>query len=483
PPAASLTAQPARGITMTLNTTPRHPVTSWLAHLLFLVSLVAPVAATAANAALHPDVEALKAMTAESRSYYSVINQIRPIVEKRFAQQRQWLDDMESNDTNKKVSAYIRYACAMLHHSTRAKTECPSVGPQAPVHAVDEHRARVLFAEAMEYLEERKKKQGSFYKSYQKSQCRYVATPYCQWSKKTFKTTIKLIDRLEDRSARLADAQTCIATQCTDGEFSSTRNDLARHLFNQGVALEAAPEVRRSLPQAMAWYDLAARQGHAGAAYLLAVMHASGYLGAWDIDAAQVYAIHANTLALQMKTDQQMALGFGRPQDYSRTRVALSQNTSASSAVKCENVRDHHKFVRYTTTSAEFTAQMNKLEQLYKQNALSADDLNAISESMAGLSDADGKPLDAVANQWAVRAADHGHRSAAFRAFTYHATLNPSDPQAWRSHYDLAERLGEKLVKWNFNADHVIRDRVARNHRYGSERLETSPGDARAFFE
>src|SRR5690606_23770666 len=153
------------------------------------------------------------------------------------------------------------------------------------------------------------------------------------------------------------------------------------------------------------------------------------------------------------------------------------------SAVKFENVRDYHKFVRYTTTSAEFTAQMNKLEQLYKQNALSADDLNAISESMAGLSDADGKPLDAVANQWAVRAADHGHRSAAFRAFTYHATLNPSDPQAWRSHYDLAERLGEKLVKWNFNADHGIRDRVARNHRYGSERLETSPGDARAFFE
>src|SRR5690606_34779665 len=130
----------------------------------------------------------------------------------------------------------------------------------------------------------------------------------------------------------------------TDGEFSSTRADLARHLFNQGVALEAAPEVRRSLPQAMAWYDLAARQGHAGAAYLLAVIHASGYLGTWDMDAAQIYAIHANTLALQMKTDQQIALGFGRPQDYSRTRVGASQSTFSSSDVKFENVRDYHEF-------------------------------------------------------------------------------------------------------------------------------------------
>ena len=481
--AAGTTALQAQGTTMTHKCKPHHLLARWNAYLLFIASLTAPVAATATSNALHPDVEALKAMTAESRSYYSVINQIRPIVEKRFAQQRQWLDDMESNDTNKKVSAYIRYACAMLHHSTRAKTECPSVGPQAPVHAVDEHRARTLFAEAMEYLEERKKKQGSFYKSYQKSQCRYVATPYCQWSPKTFKTTIKLIDRLEDRSARLAAAQACIATQCTDGEFSSTRADLARHLFNQGVALEAAPEVRRSLPQAMAWYDLAAQQGHAGAAYLLAVIHASGYLGTWDMDAAQIYAIHANTLALQMKTDQQIALGFGRPQDYSRTRVALSQNTFASSAVKIENVSDYHEFVRYTTTGAEFIAQMNKHEQLYKQNALSAEDLNAISENMAGLSGADGKPLDAVANLWAVRAADSGHRAAAQRAYTYHATRKTGDPQEWRSHYDLAERLGEKLVKWNFSADHVIRDRVARNHRYGSERLETSPDDARAFFE
>src|SRR5690606_29958281 len=93
------------------------------------------------------------------------------------------------------------------------------------------------------------------------------------------------------------------------------------------------------------------------------------------------------------------------------------------------------------------------------------------------------KPLHAVANQWAVRAADSGHRAAAQRAYTYHATRKTSDPQEWRSHYDLAERLGEKLVKWNFNADYVIRARVARNHQYGSERLDSSPDEARAFFE
>ncbi|MCB1838002.1 MAG: hypothetical protein KDH99_10325, partial [Alcanivoracaceae bacterium] len=85
--AAGTTALQAQGTTMTHKCKPHHLLARWNAYLLFIASLTAPVAATATSNALHPDVEALKAMTAESRSYYSVINQIRPIVEKRFAQQ------------------------------------------------------------------------------------------------------------------------------------------------------------------------------------------------------------------------------------------------------------------------------------------------------------------------------------------------------------------------------------------------------------
>lgn len=470
---------------MTLVQLPHNRTATWLAALALLASLSAFMPASAAAPTLHPEVEKLKSISATSRSYYVVANRVRPIIEQRLAQRREWIEAIEGNDTKAKVTGYVRYACALLDRGTRIKTPCQEPRSFDPIHYVDEYRARALFAEALAFVEGREKSQGSFYKKYRKNQCKFInpsVGTYCAWTSKVLKRTIKQLDRLQDTSARLAEARACIESECTEGEFATDKPDLGKRLFQQGVALESSEQLKRSLPQAMEWYDLAARRGHAGAAYLLAVIHASGFLGPWDMDKAQVYAIHANTLATAMQTEQQRALGFGRSVDYRLTRVALETN-DRNNAVTFERVRDFHSFLRYSTTGAEFTAQMNKLEQLYKQNALSADDLNAISESMAGLSDAEGKPLDAVANQWAVRAADGGHRAAAQRAYTYHATRKTSDPHEWRSHYDLAERLGEKLVKWNFNADYVIRARVARNHQYGSERLDAAPNEARAFFE
>ncbi|MFN3587239.1 MAG: hypothetical protein ACK4UT_07030, partial [Moraxellaceae bacterium] len=372
--------------------------------LLLLLSAAGLPLVAGAQAALHPDVKVLQGFLGNAREFERVNKEVTRISNHRELMRQQWQKKFDDIDLVKQVSGRVWYACALLGFGEG----CP-----AETHYIDQHRARELLADALALLEKREKNFGA---SLRKHTCRDLRgaslddRTYCYWTRAVLKERIKWIDRLPDQTARLEAARECVLNGCTEGEFAVTHPDLPQRLLKAGIALESNTALRRSLPQAAEWYALAAERGHAGAAYLLAVIYASGYMGPMDMELAEAFAEQAHANAMAADTDEKKAVVYGQARDYAGSRTTLGQ--IRDTFVTFERVRDYRKFVSARVGSS-FLAQIAKLEALHTQGALSPNDMHAIGLAIGAMRDANGHRLLNESMTWHVRAADKGHQASA----------------------------------------------------------------------
>jgi hypothetical protein len=427
----------------------------------------------------HPEVKALQGFLSHSRDFDKVNKEVTRISNHRELMRQQWQKTIGETDLVKQVSASVWYACALLSHDARLDTAC-----QGDMHYIDEHRARELLANALARIEQREKNFGS---SLRKSTCRDLRgaslddRTFCHWKPAVLKDLIKRIDSLPDQTARLAAARECVLNECTDGEFSVSHPDLPHRLLKAGIGMENNSAVRRSLPQAAEWYALAAERGHAGAAYLLAVMQASGYMGQMDMELAEAFAELAHANAMAADTDEKKAVAYGQARDYAGSRTTLGQ--VRDTFVTFERVRDYQRFVS-ARVGSNFLAQVGKLESLHKQGVLSPDDMHAVGLAIGAMRDATGHRLLDESLAWHVRAADRDHRASAQLAFRDYPARASLTPEEWRARYDFGERTAEKFLAWNLDARHAARTRANANHFHGQHALNTEATDkGREFFK
>lgn len=431
-----------------------------------------------AQAALHPEVKVLQGFLGNSREFDRVNKEVTRISNHRELMRQQWQKKFDDIDLEKQVSGRVWYACALLGFGEG----CP-----AETHYIDQHRARELLAEALALIEKSEAGERRFGGNRRKHTCRDLRgaslddRTYCYWTPAVLKERIKWIDRLPDQTARLEAARECVLNGCTEGEFSVTHPDLPQRLLKAGIALESNTALRRSLPQAAEWYALAAERGHAGAAYLLAVIYASGYTGPMDMELAEAFAAQAHANAMAADTDEKKAVVYGQARDYAGSRTTLGH--IRDTFVTFERVRDYQKFVSARVGSS-FLAQVSKLEALHQQGALSAEEMHAVGLAIGAMRDANGHRLLDESMVWHVRAADKGHRAAAQLAFRDYPARPSQTPEEWRARYDFGERIAEKFLAWNLDARHAARTRANANHFHGQHALNIdAPDRGREFFK
>lgn len=441
--------------------------------LLLLCGAGLPLMASS-QVALHPEVKVLQGFLGNAREFDRVNKEVTRISNHRELMRQQWQKKFDDIDLVKQVSGRVWYACALLGFGEG----CP-----AETHYIDQHRARELLADALALLEKREKNFGA---SLRKHTCRDLRgaslddRTYCYWTRAVLKERIKWIDRLPDQTARLEAARECVLNGCTEGEFAVTHPDLPQRLLKAGIALESNTALRRSLPQAAEWYALAAERGHAGAAYLLAVIYASGYMGPMDMELAEAFAEQAHANAMAADTDEKKAVVYGQARDYAGSRTTLGQ--IRDTFVTFERVRDYQKFVSARVGSS-FLAQVAKLEALHTQGALSPNDMHSIGLAIGAMRDANGRRLLNESMTWHVRAADKGHQASAQIAFRDYPALPSQTPEEWRARYDFAERTAEKFLAWNLDARLAAGMRANANHFHGQHALKTdAPDKGREFF-